>query len=131
MNSEDQVHEIKVVCGPEEGGEETPILKHVKDVAEEGSVEDLRQMGAIGFETVILALVAGHYLVDLIIKISREWRPGVVVDMTGPKVLIEQSDDPGLRGVILIHQKDGTTTKIQRNKVETSSDLLKNALSAF
>jgi len=60
-----------------------------KGRASEIEIED--QRGVAGALCVIICIVAVEVLVDIVTKLLRLWRCGVIVDARGPKVLVEKN----------------------------------------
>jgi hypothetical protein len=60
---------------------------------------------------VVAAVIAVTALANVVIRISRIWKSGVIVDARGPVIRTEKS--PTLpRGTILVFSKDGTQHQI-------------------
>ncbi len=80
--------------------------------ADASQVEVLEDEGFIPVVGVIVAaVIAGTALANVIIKISRLWKSGVIVDARGPIVRTEKSSALP-RGTILVLSKDGVNHEI-------------------
>lgn len=86
--------------------EDTPEVLSILKEAEAQDVHPVRQSGALGIETLVVAVIALYAITNVLIKILRVWKCGIVVDARGPRVLTRKNCDLP-RGSILILTKKG------------------------
>lgn len=86
------------------------IIVALKDIGGE-NVQQVRQRGFTGIETVIAAVLVVTALADLVIRLSRLWKCGIIVDARGSRILTKKDCDLP-RGSVLIIAPDGTETKL-------------------
>ena len=74
------------------------------------SVTKVRQAGFTGIEDVVLVMLGVSALSDLVQKLARRWRSGVVVDLRGSRVVTERSSDIPRGDVLIIRSGDDRVT---------------------
>ncbi len=74
-------------------------------------VRAINQRGFTGIEVVVIGLVASGGLTNLITRITRLWKCGVIVDTRGP--VVQTTKDCSLpRGSVIFINKQGVETKL-------------------
>lgn len=74
-----------------------------------GELKYVAQKGAVGIETLMLAILAAQGLANLLIVYLRLWKCGVIVDTRGPKVEVEKNCDIPRGSVMIVSGKDTRT----------------------
>ena len=72
------------------------IIVALKDIGGE-NVQQVRQRGFTGIETVIAAVLVVTALTDLVIRLSRLWKCGIIVDARGSRILTKKRLRPSAR----------------------------------
>jgi hypothetical protein len=75
------------------------------------NVKELRQHGLTGIETVLVGILVTSSLANLVIKLQRLWKCGVVVDARGSTVLTKKDCDLP-RGTVLVISPNGVESKL-------------------
>lgn len=91
-------------------------------------VERVKQRGMTGIEILVVVVLASQALANLIIKLIRLWKCGLVVDVRGPRVSTEKNCDLP-RGSVLVISPDGTETKLHEPSQLELDSVIKAALS--
>jgi hypothetical protein len=87
-------------------------------------IDEREQRGAVGLATVLTCVLVAAALVDLVTKLLRLWRSGLVVDARGPKVLVEKRRELP-RGTVLVLSPDGTESKLHEPSSQQLDALIK------
>jgi hypothetical protein len=93
--------------------EDTPEVLSILKEAEAKNVKSVRQSGAVGIETLILAIIAAQAIANVLVKILRVWKCGIVVDARGPRVLTKKNCDLP-RGSVLVFTKKGEQLRLDQ-----------------
>jgi hypothetical protein len=107
--------------------EDTPEVLSILREAEAHNVESVRQSGAFGIETLILAIIAAQAVANVVIKILRVWKCGIVVDARGPRVITKKNCDLP-RGSVLVFTKKGEQFRLDQPTDFSIKDLIDKAL---
>jgi hypothetical protein len=104
----------------------------IANVLNEAGVANLKVSKPVGFaglELLMLGAIAAPMIGNLIIKLSRLWQCGTVVDARNSKIVTEKNCDLP-RGTVLIIAPDGVQSKLHEpSEIEVKS-LLEIALKA-
>lgn len=93
--------------------EDAPVVLSILQEAEARNIESVRQLGVVGIETLVLAIITVQALANVIIKILRLWKCGIVVDARGKRVLTKK--DCNLpRGSMLVFTKKGEQLRLDQ-----------------
>ena len=82
--------------------EETEALTTMLTEADATSVDQIEQRGLTGVELIIFAVLATRAASEIISKLSRLWKCGVVVDTPGTRIVTEKNCDLPRGDVMII-----------------------------
>lgn len=120
--------EIDVTFSPADEAEERDAEAALK-AAGAGKIRRMEEYGLSGLEIAFLAIVSVQTLVNIVIRLSRLWSTGVVVDARGSKVRTTRSTDlPS--GTVIVIGKDGDQIKIDNPQEVSLQDAVRGALGA-
>jgi hypothetical protein len=107
--------------------EETGTLITILEEEGASSVEEVAEQDFLPVVGVIVAAVIGlDALVNVVIKLMRVWKCGLIVDARGSIVRTEKNCDLP-RGSVLVLTSDGTEHKLHEPKQENIAALIKAA----
>jgi hypothetical protein len=107
--------------------EDTPEVLSILNAEKAQDVQSVRQSGAFGIETLVLAVIAAQAVANLIMKILRVWKCGIVVDARGPRVITKKNCDLP-RGSLLVFTKKGEQFRLDQPTDFSVKDLIDKAL---
>jgi hypothetical protein len=100
---------IQIVFADENAPDVMAILAQEKA----DQVEAVQQFGAVGIETLIVAVIVAEAFASLVCKITNLWKCGVIVDARGTRIVTKRDCDLP-RGSVLILNKAGEQHKLER-----------------
>jgi hypothetical protein len=107
--------------------EDIPQVLSALREAKAENIESVRQLGALGAETLVLAIIAVRAIANVIIKLLRVWKCGIVVDARGSRVLTRKNCDLP-RGSVLVFTKKGEQLRFDQPSDFNIQGLIRKSL---
>jgi hypothetical protein len=86
-------------------------------------VNQIKQRGMTGIEVILVAVLATRAVAEIVERVSRLWKCGVIIDTRGSRVVTEKNCDLPRGDVLIIRADDDRVTVHEPTKLDIAAIL--------